>query len=1097
MESHVWVRAASARRRVRFAGAWLREGGPVLLLAANRGAADDLVRESAAEGRGLFAVYRATPAQLAAELAAVPLAALGRAPATGLAEEALAARAVAGATAAGALSYFGPVVAYPGFPRALVRTLGELRREGIAADRLAQAGAAGGDLHALAAQYAAALERWHLADEAEVWRLAAETVRRGAHRLTRLPVLLLDVCATTRVEAELLRVLVQSAPRACVTVPAGDREAERLWSATLPETPVDLDAGKARDTALERLRHGVFVQEAPGFEAERAAAGADESVQLLAAPGEGRECIEIARRVRQLAEAGVAFDRMAVLLRDPDAMLGLLEEAFGRAGIPMCATRGTVRPDPAGRALLALLACAAEDLSASRFAEYLSLGQVPVRDETGGPRWVEVPWVPPDGEQLVFRDLLAAPPTPAAGELAEAAAPAEVPAESAVRAPRRWEQLLVDAAVVGGHERWRRRLAGLRAELRLRVRDLHEQDAKRAQLQEQIEALADLESFALPLVEQLARLRGPRTWGEWLRRLRELAVSALASPVRVLGVLAELEPMQRVGPVGLQEVRAVLEARLAFLRREPEGHRYGAVFVGTIEEARGRSFDTVFLPGLAEGLFPRRLFEDPLLLDEQRARLDARLVTRRRRAERERLLLQIAIGAAERRLVVSYPTLDLLQGRARVPSFYALDVLRATYGRLPDLDELRRRAVLATRARLGWPAPADPGDAIDAAEFDVAYLAPYLTGSRRGVVGGARFLLATNPHLRRSLRTRWKRWDANFWPADGLVDPRGAALEALQRHRLVNRSFSPTALQQYATCPYRFALYAIQRLRPREEPVPLERMDPLTRGSLLHEVQYRLFLRLREEELLPITADNRDRVTQVADETLARVAGEYEEQLAPAIPRVWQDEVRDIGIDLRGWVREVSEAGGGWVPTYFEFAFGLGEPAGRDPLSNLPEAVVLDGYRLRGSIDLVEHDPRVNRWRVTDHKTGRAPRARFLVLGRGEVLQPLLYGLAAEAHLPGEVESGRLFFCTRRGGYEVREVRISAENRLKARRTLAIIDEAIATGFLPAAPRQDDRGQPACRWCDFAIVCGPYETARLRRKKRQRLAPLLALRQVP
>ena len=49
-----------------------------------------------------------------------------------------------------------------------------------------------------------------------------------------------------------------------------------------------------------------------------------------------------------------------------------------RAGVPAWFDRGTRRPHPAGRAFLALLACAGESLSAARFAEYLSLGQVPV-----------------------------------------------------------------------------------------------------------------------------------------------------------------------------------------------------------------------------------------------------------------------------------------------------------------------------------------------------------------------------------------------------------------------------------------------------------------------------------------------------------------------------------------------------------------------------------------------------------------------------------------------------------------------------------------------------------------------------------------------
>ena len=101
------------------------------------------------------------------------------------------------------------------------------------------------------------------------------------------------------------------------------------------------------------------------------------TVHVFSAPGEGREAVEIARRVLHEAARGVPFDQMAVLLRAPQTYLGLLEHAFARAGIPAWFERGTRRPDPAGRAFLALLACADESLSARRFAEYLSLAQVP------------------------------------------------------------------------------------------------------------------------------------------------------------------------------------------------------------------------------------------------------------------------------------------------------------------------------------------------------------------------------------------------------------------------------------------------------------------------------------------------------------------------------------------------------------------------------------------------------------------------------------------------------------------------------------------------------------------------------------------------
>ena len=96
---------------------------------------------------------------------------------------------------------------------------------------------------------------------------------------------------------------------------------------------------------------------------------------------------------------------------------------------------------------------------------------------------------------------------------------------------------------------------------------------------------------------------------------------ALRHPERVLTVLAELTPMGSVGPVELDEVRLVLGRRLLELAEPSSGARYGAVWVGPAEDARGLVFDQVFVPGLAERLFPRKIAEEPILLDATRERL--------------------------------------------------------------------------------------------------------------------------------------------------------------------------------------------------------------------------------------------------------------------------------------------------------------------------------------------------------------------------------------------------------------------------------------------------------------------------------------------
>ncbi len=370
-------------------------------------------------------------------------------------------------------------------------------------------------------------------------------------------------------------------------------------------------------------------------------------------------------------------------------------------------------------------------------------------------------------------------------------------------------------------------------------------------------------------------------WGEWLEALDDLARLALLRPEPVLSVLNELQPMSDVGPASLDEVYDVLSERLGALRTEPPRRRYGHVFVGSIEEARGRCFDLVLLPGLAEGLFPRRALEDPLLIDEHRAKLGAPLEVQTDRVERERMLLRSAAASAVERLVVSYPRMDVPQARPRVPSFYALEVVRAAEGRLPSLREFEKRASKSAPARLDWPSPADPEIAIDDAEYDLASLQSALKLPRAEAKGSARFLMETNPNLARSLRSRAWRWRNRWTPADGVVDPDAATRAVLEQHGFAHHSYSPSALQLFASCPYRFLLHSILQLRPREASVPLEQMDPLTRGALFHAVQFDFFRELSRTRRLPVTPERLPGALDLADDVLDRVAAKFEDDWPP------------------------------------------------------------------------------------------------------------------------------------------------------------------------------------------------------------------------
>ena len=703
-------------------------------------------------------------------------------------------------------------------------------------------------------------------------------------------------------------------------------------------------------------------------------------VEIFSASSESLECVEIARRVHQLIRDGVSFDQIAVVSRDAIRLQPLLDEAFTRAGIPIWFSSGCMRPSSAGRALLALLYCAAEGLTASRFLEYLSLEQAPGVRSHG------------------------------------------------------WERMIVNASVSGGLPRWRQRLEAL-------ARDASPNYAK------SIDALT---AFAIPLLEELASWPKSGLWRDWLDRIRSVASKYIHESRTVTDFLDELDPLSDIGPVDLRRVIDLLSDHLRNMRDSTNAPRYGKVFAGSIEDARGMTFDCVFLPGLCEGSFPRLLREDPLLLNEQRAKLGMAVVDE---AE-ERELLRQAAACAGSRFIVSYSRIELGTGRARVPSLYAYEVMRAARGSAFDPRELQREAEARVQTTLAWPAPHALQDAIDDMEYDLGVLRePFET--RPVMPGAAAYLGEVNPIAVNVLRHRWRRWRDAWNATDAVFDDIEAQI-MLKERRLTRQAYAPTSLQQFAVCPYRFYLSSVVHLRPLPDAEPAQRMDPRTRGEIFHRTQARVM------ETLTLPVEDVAGAYSLLESALKEVSQQETEDHPPAIHQVWAEEIERLRADLRGWLSEFLRASGEWSPLYVEHRF--------------EKINVLDGFQLSGAIDVIERHTS-GAIRVIDHKTGSPPKDVPQSIGKGEVLQPILYALAAEQIVGQPVPRGRLFYATLRGNYRAIDIIASDAARDRMRALLNYIDDAIDNGAFHTLPRKD-----ACGRCDYKPVCGPYEEERSGRK---------------
>ena len=252
------VTSVSSRSRIDRARAWLQArdaAEEVLILGASLGAANELARSLVKTKGAAFGWHRLTLAQLAANVALPALTERKLAPISQIGTEVTVALLVHRLRTEGRIGGFEPIAKTPGLPRALAAVTTELRLAELSPEAVASVAP---DVAPLLAAYEAELAQLALTDWPGILALAAENA--SAHRLSGLPLLVLDVPLESEAELAFLRALAEGAPEIFATVPAADEPTlarlrdELHW----PIEDLDLRIVPVRDTALERLQRNLF-----------------------------------------------------------------------------------------------------------------------------------------------------------------------------------------------------------------------------------------------------------------------------------------------------------------------------------------------------------------------------------------------------------------------------------------------------------------------------------------------------------------------------------------------------------------------------------------------------------------------------------------------------------------------------------------------------------------------------------------------------------------------------------------------------------------------------------------------------------------------
>jgi RecB family exonuclease len=331
-------------------------------------------------------------------------------------------------------------------------------------------------------------------------------------------------------------------------------------------------------------------------------------------------------------------------------------------------------------------------------------------------------------------------------------------------------------------------------------------------------------------------------------------------------------------------------------------------------------------------------------------------------------------------------------------------------------------------------------------------------------------LAAANPRLRRGFHALSARAEPRFTEFDGVIGARpGLELNP-------DRPLSPSRIEAWAQCPFRYFLANLLRLRKRDAPEAIDTIEARERGSLVHKVLEDFIQQMpqRTSPDQPWSADEREQARAM---TLA-ACDDVQQAGKTGRPLLWQLErariVREVERTLDADERIRAERRLTTLETEVNFGRGAGD---RYPALTLD----LGGTEVtfRGQIDRIDTaagpDGEVV---VYDYKTGSAKSFSGLeddpVL-QGTKIQLAIYALAAEQAFPGRAVRADYWHTAQPAGKELRGFAIG-DAAPRAREVLTTVASAVAAGTFPAYSGKENpyfNSFDECGFCDFDHLCSP------------------------
>jgi len=768
----------------------------------------------------------------------------------------------------------------------------------------------------------------------------------------------------------------------------------------------------------------------------------------------------VIRHIVQNAEQGVPFHRMAVLYRNADPYAALVKNQLDMAKIPMAGPDPLpLRDTPAGKLLIYLL-----EVFESDFARESIM------------RWV-----------------------------AEAPVCLEGSDESALRELAVWEAISTKAGIIKGAQQWLDRLdnfcKGISEKMGSEGADEDGEPSNGKFSKRLLTSGIRLKSF----IEELAANQPPhdgsswKKYANWASRMTKKYASHKSGPQKQLDcydkIIAKLDELSSIDIIEtkgttLADFRQMLDdsLRSASGRLGPMG---SGIFVAPVGAAQGMEFEVVYVLGMVEGAFPPTLPDDAIIPDRYRNDIGDIDQLKLRAATRidERRVFRAAMAAGRKRFI-SYPRSGSAGQRRGYPSPWLIREAEALHQRgaksthsgketsskirvsSANLEEFTNEQWLSiihsaqhSLESLGGLVAADIHD------YDMNSLAKWQAGGQR--LDG-HFLMAEGSISHRALELERARRGQLFTEWDGNISAlagKSARLGIPQEQQ-----YSPTRLELWATCPFRYFMQNVLLIAVLERPEEIITISPLDRGRLVHTILERFMIAAEANKRMPEhgqpwTATHRGLLMDIAQEEFSKV----ESQGLTGRPLFWKVAQHEIQEDLSVFLAKDSKLRVDMAskPVAVEFKFGFGK-VGQGP------PVVLKVNEdcqvcFRGVIDRVDTNVSKSKLLVLDYKTGSSYPFEDMnddPLVGGRHLQLPVYAMAIRKHFGDKCDiEAAYWFISAKGGFEMKTVILSQVLENNFMEVIRVIASGIVSGLFPGNPGDGGEGYNNCTYCDYRRVC--------------------------